>query len=279
VGLIAFPVLGKYNGPMTTLPTLPDLMKLAAEEMQNSLSKTRTALSHSLSKGEAAEESFRKFLQQRLPDSLGVTKGQIIDSKGQYSRQLDAIVYNKLRTPMLFTSDQGDHQLVPSEGVVAVIEVKTKLMASMVPDLIANMDSVKSLDKSAYFTSTNSDITNSFVLYGEELDVFPTLYFVFAFEGADLGPIGQTLRQLNDVRPLKQRIDLVCVLESGIMINETIQDGNATYDGIPGPGSTMQAYATKHALLLWYLLLTRFVLQADSKAINLKKYVGADFQY
>jgi hypothetical protein len=163
----------------------PNLMKQAESEMLTSLAKTRAALSHNLSKGEAAEEAFRKFLRSHLPDSLGVTKGQIVDSKGAISRQLDAIVYNKSRTPMLFTSDEGDQQLVPSEGAVAVVEVKTRIEPSMVENIMENMKSVKRLDKSAYFDS-KSPIIDTFNLYNSELSIFPTLYFVFAFEGSEL---------------------------------------------------------------------------------------------
>ncbi len=167
----------------SAMAALTDLMQQAAKEMEVSLGKTRAALSHNLTKGEAGEESFRQFLRKHLPDSLGVTKGQIIDSKGRQSRQLDVIVYNKLRTPMLFTSDEGDHQLVPSEGVLAVIEVKIALTKAMVPGLMTNMESVKRLDKTSYY-KTNGMIVDSFTMYGKEVETFRTLYFVFSYESS-----------------------------------------------------------------------------------------------
>jgi len=100
---------------------LAEIMSQAAAEMTLSLARTRTALSHSLSKGEAAEETVRKFFARYLPPSLGVTKGQVIDSLGWRTKQLDVIVYDMDRTPILFSSDE-DHRLVPSEGVLAVVE-------------------------------------------------------------------------------------------------------------------------------------------------------------
>jgi hypothetical protein len=90
---------------------LAEITSQAAAEMTLSLARTRTALSHSLSKGEAAEETVRKFFARYLPPSLGVTKGQVIDSLGRRTKQLDVIVYDMDRTPTLFSSDEDGHRL------------------------------------------------------------------------------------------------------------------------------------------------------------------------
>jgi hypothetical protein len=111
--------------------------------MAANLQKTRPALPHSLSKGEAAEEAVREFLQRHLPSSVGITKGQIIDSRGRFSKQLDVIIFDASRTPILFTSEEDGHQLVPVEGVIAVVEVKTTLAVSNVAGIVENMLSVK----------------------------------------------------------------------------------------------------------------------------------------
>lgn len=59
-----------------------------------------------------------------------MTKGQVIDSLGRRTKQLDVIVYDMDRTPILFSSDEDGHRLVPSEGVLAVVEVKTHVDVS-----------------------------------------------------------------------------------------------------------------------------------------------------
>jgi hypothetical protein len=113
------------------MSSLAEIMSQAAQEMALSLAKIRTAMNHNLSKGEAAEESVRSFFRRYLPPSLGVTKGQVVDSTGQRTRQLDVIIYDVAHTPMLFSSDEDGHRLVPSEGVIAVIEVKTQVGPGM----------------------------------------------------------------------------------------------------------------------------------------------------
>ncbi len=162
--------------------------------MSHSFAKTRYALSHNLSKGEAAEESVRSFLRHYLPSSLSVTKGQIIDCRGVSSRQTDVIVYDTARTPILFTSDEGGHQLVPSEGVLAAIEVRSYVRPHDVSSILANMASIKTLDKSAYFEPKGILRTETYV-HGRTYLVFPTLYFLFAFDSADLTDLGAGIQQ------------------------------------------------------------------------------------
>lgn len=188
------------------MAALDDLMSEASAEMTTSLTKTRKALSHNLSKGEAVEESFRSFLRKHLPVSIGITKGQVIDSRGARSCQLDVIVYDANRTPMLFTSDESGHQLVPNEGVIAVFEVKTTLQASKATEIVKNMQSVKSLTKSAYYY-TDSPIEHGFQLYGKDYKVAPTMYFVFAFEGDSPASVAVAIEALQRSEPIDERVD------------------------------------------------------------------------
>lgn len=53
---------------------LAAIMAEASDEMKHSLAKSKAALSHNLSKGEAAEESVRTFFRNHLPSSLGGQK-------------------------------------------------------------------------------------------------------------------------------------------------------------------------------------------------------------
>ena len=73
---------------------LAAIMAEAFDEMKHSLAKSKAALSHNLSKGEAAEESVRTFFRNHLPSSLGVAKGQVIDCQGERSKQIDIIIYD-----------------------------------------------------------------------------------------------------------------------------------------------------------------------------------------
>lgn len=255
---------------------LARIMASTSEEMKANLQKTRAALTHSLSKGEAVEESVRKFLRRHLPTSLGIAKGQVVDSRGGISKQMDVIIYDAARTPVLFTSESEGLHLLPSEGVIAAIEVKTKLTATEVPGLIENMKSIKTLDKSA-FLNTDTVIQTNVNMFGEQLPLFPTLYFVFAFESADVNTYLNPLTTALEALPLSQRIDCICLLDRGVFANHTFDPFQL--DAAPTPGSQLLPAFTEHSLLMWFLLISNYLLQAQLRPIALNRYVPAGFTY
>lgn len=264
------------------MSALPEIMKQTAIAMRAALGAARAALPHNLSSGEANEETVRKFMRDHLPSSIGVTTGFVFDSKGGssrrdgVSRQADVILYDEARTPVLFTSSEGGHQSVPSEGVIAVIEVKTSINKSDLPGIITHMQSVKSLDKSAYFPS-NSDIFNATTMYGTTYtDGAPTMYFVFAFESGKLYDLGEEFNILQKDLPVNKRVDCVCVLDKGVIFNATPEQ---KVQGVPDPGTVMFGYPTESALLMFYLLISTYLLQIQFRPIRLLAYVPSDFKY
>lgn len=252
---------------------LAAIMAEASDEMKHSLAKSKAALSHNLSKGEAAEESVRTFFRNHCPSSLGVTKGQVIDCQGGRSRQIDVIIYDSFRTPILFTSEEGGHQLVPSEGVLAVIEIKSYADPSDVTGILANMASVKSLDKSAYFSPRGALRTKTYI-YDREYDYFPTLYFLFAYDSGSLQALGAEFDRQLTALPVDKRLDCACVLSKGVLVNSQ-RDG--TIDTVPESETKLASYATNNALLLFYILVTRYLLQAETRPIELRRYIPSDW--
>jgi hypothetical protein len=248
------------------------IMSEASAEMKHSFAKGMAAFSHNLTKGEVAEEIVRRFLRERLPSSIEIAKGQIIDSRGQLSKQLDVIIYDAGHTPILYTSDEKDNRLVPSEGVLAVIEVKSHVDPSNVPGIIANMTSVKSLDKSAYYPTAG--LTNVINMYGHTYYHFPTLYFLFAYDVGNFAAVALAFGALLSQLDVDKRIDCGCVLNKGVLVN---QAPSGIIDGIPGPDTTMRGYPTENALLLFYLLITRFLFQAQMRPVELRRYMPDDF--
>ncbi|MCF6734881.1 DUF6602 domain-containing protein [Blastococcus sp. KM273129] len=249
------------------------IMSQAAQEMTLSLAKIRTALDHNLSKGEAAEESVRSFFRRYLPASLGVTKGQVIDSKGQRTRQLDVIIYDVARTPMLFSSDEDGHRLVPVEGVLAVIEVKTKVGPSDAEGIVKNMLSVKQLSKSAYFPQ--GSIQRVVTSYGRQWDHTPTLYALFALESGDLKKFNTALKSHMTTLPLWERVDIGCLLSKGVLVNEQLDGMIAT---VGSSGSSLKVYESPNALLIFYLMLSEQLLQTDTRPIAVKNYIPQDLR-
>lgn len=255
---------------------LSDIMTNVSQEMTLQLEKVRTSIEHGLSKGMSIEEEVRKFLRNHLPDSIGITQGTVIDSHGQRSRQVDIILYDVARTPLFFQSPEGGHQLVPAEGVLAVIEVKTSVGKADVKSLITHMQSVKTLDKSAYHKIA---IQTTYAAYGESVRIFPTMYFVFAFECSNHDGFHAELVRQSVQLPLRQRIDNVCFLDNYIILNYEGEPPNTVrrINALPDPNTRTATYPTNRSLLMWYLMIVDYLTQIEIPPIHIRQYIPDGF--
>lgn len=262
---------------MGSMNKFPVMMSLASKELELSLQKVRAGVNHNLSTGQSLEEAVRVFLRKHLPTNVSVAQGQIIDSTGAISKQLDVILYDPQATPILYTSEEEGHRLVPVEGVLGVVEVKTNLTASMIPGIIENMQSVKNMQKTAYHRPlTPPFISETYNMYGQELDSFPVIYSLFAFESSSFENLIPDFRLLNDTLAPSDRIDHACLLDKGVIGNRTPQ---GQLDAIPSPDTHSTGLNTEHALLTWYLFIQRLYSQAKSKPISMHSYLGDGFYF
>jgi len=152
-----------------------------------------------------------------------------------------------------------------------VVEVKTTLSGSDAESIAENMRSVKQLDKTAFYTEGGVlKMTKS--IYGEEYELAPTLYLLFAFESSDLDGIREALSTAMDGSPLSQRVDCGVVLSRGVFCWQ--EPSTEMVDGAPGgPQWTFGSYDTEHALLLFYVLTARYLFQLRGGLVDLHKYL------
>ena len=162
---------------------LSPILSATADSMITELRAIRASFSHNGIIGTSVEEIVSKFLNGRLPGSARAVAGQVIDHTGTRSKQMDVVIYDVSRTPMLFASTIGTQNLVPAEGVIAVVEVKTKLTREELRKSATNCTSVKQLDRSAIAAP---QVLKEFVLYGKSWIVPPIYYSIFAFESDGL---------------------------------------------------------------------------------------------
>jgi len=237
-------------------------------QMRSDLDKARAALTHCGLKVAAFEEIFRAFLREYLPKSLDISTGQIIDSSGGISRQLDVIISDALKTPIFYRS--GELRVIPVECVYTVIEVKALLDTKEINNILANMESVRALKKSAYIL--DAGIERGHTMYGKAWDIWPINYYVFAFDSINLVTVAETLIQQTAFFPLERRVDMVCVLGNGVMINQL---ANGTFNALPEPGSEVKVKLTEKALLLFYTLASRYFFQAAMPMFRFLDYLGS----
>ncbi len=246
-----------------------EIFDQVAEKMRADLAEARLAIEHPGLKGATFEEVFIRFLRNYLPATLDISTGVIVDSAGRSSRQIDVIISDAADTNFYRS---GDTRVVPVEGVYSVIEVKATLDTRELERAFENMKSVRTLRKTGYVIESGP-IVHSKMLYGRKWDIWPTNYFVFAFDSISLNELGSLLASWysRDSLPEWSRIDTVCVLNKGVILN---QDRNGQFDALPSPGSIVGNYETERALLLFYTLISKYMFQADMPPFRFGDYLG-----
>lgn len=254
---------------------LAEIMSAASQDMVAQVNKIRAAFTHQLTKGEAAEATVRKFFEDYYPTSIGIAHGQIVDAKGNPSKQHDVILYDATQTPVLYTDKEKGTRLIPIEGVIAVVESKLSLQMPDIEKAVESAKTLKSLERSAYYLPERGLVKHTQQAYGKEYDVIPPMYFLFAFEGPDPKSVAERLETIQRGLPVDKRVDLTCIMDKGAVVNLSSQG----IDTLPSPGSRLLGYRTEHALYFFHILASRYLLQVDIPNIALQRYIPDDFRF
>lgn len=246
---------------------LKEIFDEVSNQMKSDFVKAQKSLNHSGLKGNANEETVKKFLRQYLPKTLDITTGTLVDSEGNQSRQLDIIICDSAKTPIFFQS--GETRVIPIECAYSVIEIKAYLDKPELEKSYKNMQSVKALEKKAYFDQKGVIVTTQ-TLYGREWNYWPIQYFVFAFDSPGLDSVLDNLNAYQSKHEIHKRIDSICILGKGVIMN---QSPDGMFTALPTPGSKAVASFTTKPLLLFYTIISVILNQASMKSFNLIPYI------
>jgi hypothetical protein len=201
---------------------------------------------HSGTKGDYREDGLAKFLRDQLPGRYGVVKGELIDSKGRRSSQLDIIVFDATRAAPFVRGSKYSGWILPAEAALAVVEVKSVLTKNEHESIAKG---TASLHKLRPWGREFAVIDG----YREELSTPATArmqYSVFAYK-TDLGATKWAQNEVTRAREALSAqgvgsvcLDRVVVLERG-MIN--VAKG------------TVLSVGEKGILLDWFLTLLNYL--------------------
>lgn len=248
--------------------SLDQTMASIAKKMEIDYEGLTKQIEHKELRGRVREIVIKHFLKEYFPPALGVESGEIISSKGDVSKQMDVVVFDRFRCPVLIREDEV--HVFPIEGVYAVIEVKSFLDSNELLDCVEKIYSAKRMPKEAYVQQKGA-VIHTTTLFGREFQHFPTLGFVFAFDSSGLVTLMGNLATINSKRNigLEDGIDMMCVLKKGVIANRT-KEGKISYT--PEPESTLCCIETDKSLLLFYLLVMGVLNQAWMPPIKLTEY-------
>ncbi|QJQ03425.1 hypothetical protein C798_25270 [Herbaspirillum rubrisubalbicans Os34] len=127
--------------------SLPQLLHSLHEDIQHKLSQVRSVVGHPGTKGDASEGVWLEMLDTYLPKRYQATKGHVVDSKGEFSEQMDVIVFDRQYSPFIFNY-QGV-EVVPAESVYAVFEAKQTADAALVKYAQKKVATVRKLHRTS----------------------------------------------------------------------------------------------------------------------------------
>lgn len=171
--------------------------------------ETSKIIKHPGTVGSVRELFIREFLQSHLPDNLRITSGIIFDSKDNFSKQQDLVLYRTNFPKLDFGMSAVDLLFV--EGVLATIEVKSNLTVSNIGTVLENILSVKNLQKSI-LGSTGIGVTHNFPLT-------KILTVIFSYHGSNLDKIVDAIGCFGE--GIEMLPDMVIVLNRGILIKNS----------------------------------------------------------
>jgi hypothetical protein len=194
--------------------------------LQVSLQESQAKFVQSADRGEGNAGAFREFLRANLSPKYRIGQGEVVDYRGNRSRQTDVVVADEEQP---FQVDESP-QLFIVEGVAAAAEVKTTLTKQELRDCLGKAQRFKVLDvvlgKSVMLAppqqrgNQNSDLLR---FYRRRP------YFVFAYKGAIES---KTLLEVavSGERPGEPPpIDAIFVLDEGFALNFWDGNGALTY--------------------------------------------------
>ncbi|THD31264.1 DUF6602 domain-containing protein [uncultured Flavobacterium sp.] len=126
---------------------LSTLLRSLHDDIHQKLETARKSIGHSVSKGDASEGVWLELFNEYLPQRYKAIKGFIVDSKGNFSEQIDVIIIDRQYSPFIFTFK--DLLVVPSESVYAVFEAKQSLTAETIQYANDKIASVRALERTS----------------------------------------------------------------------------------------------------------------------------------
>jgi len=110
--------------------SLPQLLSGLHQEIQGKLELARKSFGHSTTKGDASEAVWLELLSTYLPTRYRAAKAHVVDSNGQFSQQIDVVVFDRQYSPFIFQFQ--NQTVIPAESVYAVFEAKQTLNSGII---------------------------------------------------------------------------------------------------------------------------------------------------
>ena len=189
----------------------PQLLAGLHDEIQQQLSTARKSFGHVTTKGDASEAVWLELLTTYLPQRYQVATAHVVDSEGNFSGQIDIVVFDRQYSPFIFTFK--GQKIVPSESVYAVFEAKQTINADVVRYAQAKAASVRKLHR------TSLPIPHAGGIYDPK-PLGHILAGLLTFESEWSPALGEPLQNALQEATTLSVLDIGCIASHGIFAHK-----------------------------------------------------------
>jgi hypothetical protein len=127
--------------------SLSTLLEELHDDIHQRLHTARKSFGHAGTKGDASEQIWLSLLQKYLPQRYQAEKAHVVDSKGEFSDQMDVVIFDRQYSPFIFNYE--GQIIIPAESVYAVFEAKQAINAEYVKYAQEKVESVRKLHRTS----------------------------------------------------------------------------------------------------------------------------------
>lgn len=234
-------------------PTIRELFSALQKSMVADASLSHV-LNHPDDKGDNAEINWLTWFNEYLPKRYKAAKATIIDSQGNLSDQIDAVLYDDQYSYLAF--NQNGILYLPAESVYAVFEVKQDISKNNMEYAGAKAESVRKLHRTS---TTIPHAGGTFPPKEPQRIIAGVLSTISSWNP----PLGDAFKSCLGRYNEQQQIDCGCILKSGAFH----YDYNSRILTTSSPEESLVFFFLK--------LLTMLQSIGTVPAINLDEYMKA----
>ena len=186
--------------------SLPQLLASLHDDIEQRLATARKTFGHPDAKGDASEAVWLEFFQTYLPKRYSALTAYVVDSKGHFSDQIDAVIFDRQYSPFIFNY-QGQ-SIVPAESVYAVFEAKQAINATHIEYAQKKVASVRRLYRTSLPIPTAAGTLPPKPLH-------PIIGGILTFESDWSPSLGQPLTDALNAGDREGGLDIGCVAAQG----------------------------------------------------------------
>ncbi len=127
--------------------SLARLLDSLHTDIQQKLATVRSNFGHPGAKGDASEHVWIEMFDTYLPQRYKAEKAFVVDSKGNFSEQIDVVIFDRQYSPFIFR--YANQTIVPAESVYAVFEAKQTVNAELVQYAQHKVSTVRRLHRTS----------------------------------------------------------------------------------------------------------------------------------